>query len=287
MSEWPEVIRFDERRGPRGFELLSLRELYSRNLDELYRPHRLAFCSITIVTAGRLSPTLDFRSHALGVGDILVVAPGQLFSHDPDADVDADHIVFRPEFAFVQHSAAAISAVPVLGVGGAVVHLDDDTRDEFGRITQAMRTEQERPGDDWRDDMLRVLLRQATLLIERAAANTTTHGERDEQRRFALLVAQIDAELASTRAVAFHARRQGTTPEALNRLTQQVANRTCKAVIDERAVLELKRRLVHGAEPVKAIAAALGFSDPTNLVKFFRRHTGETPEAFRQRHRWR
>jgi hypothetical protein len=33
---------------------------------------------------------------------------------------------------------------------------------------------------------------------------------------------------------------------------------------------------------VKALAAQFNFSDPTNLVKFFRLHTGKTPVAFRE-----
>lgn len=47
-------------------------------------------------------------------------------------------------------------------------------------------------------------------------------------------------------------------------------------------ILEAKRRLISGGAPIEALAEALGFSEATNFVKFFRRHTGETPAAFRR-----
>jgi len=35
---------------------------------------------------------------------------------------------------------------------------------------------------------------------------------------------------------------------------------------------------------VKELAAATGFDEPTNLVKFFKHHTGDTPLAWRAAH---
>jgi AraC-like DNA-binding protein len=43
--------------------------------------------------------------------------------------------------------------------------------------------------------------------------------------------------------------------------------------------------LVHSTSTSVAIGELLGFSEPTNFVKFFRRRVGSTPEVFRQTHR--
>ena len=43
--------------------------------------------------------------------------------------------------------------------------------------------------------------------------------------------------------------------------------------------------LVHSNASSVAIGAQLGFTEPTNFLKFFRRLVGETPEAFRRSHR--
>ena len=58
--------------------------------------------------------------------------------------------------------------------------------------------------------------------------------------------------------------------------------RSTKQIIDERVVLEQKRLLAYTGDTVKQIAERTGFAEPTNLVKFFRHHTGETPLEFRR-----
>ncbi|SPE99419.1 DNA-binding transcriptional regulator AraC [Streptomyces sp. MA5143a] len=57
-----------------------------------------------------------------------------------------------------------------------------------------------------------------------------------------------------------------------------------KHVIDARVALEAQRLLAHTDEPVATIARRLGFVEPTNFGKFFTRHSGMTPGAFRQAH---
>jgi AraC-like DNA-binding protein len=48
-------------------------------------------------------------------------------------------------------------------------------------------------------------------------------------------------------------------------------------------LLETKRLLVHGHLTVAGIAEALGFAEPTHLVRFFRRLEGVTPAAYAAR----
>lgn len=55
--------------------------------------------------------------------------------------------------------------------------------------------------------------------------------------------------------------------------------------IDARVVLEAKRLLAHGEDPVARIADRLGFDDASNFVKYFALRAGTTPAAFRHRYR--
>jgi AraC-like DNA-binding protein len=56
-----------------------------------------------------------------------------------------------------------------------------------------------------------------------------------------------------------------------------------KDFIASRINLEAKRLLAHTVLPIAAIGEQLGFQDPTNFVKFFRRAVGCTPGQFRRR----
>jgi AraC-like DNA-binding protein len=59
---------------------------------------------------------------------------------------------------------------------------------------------------------------------------------------------------------------------------------SAKAFLTQRIVLEARRLLVHSTAAVGTISDELGFDEPTNFVKFFRRETGVTPGVFRAEH---
>ena len=46
-------------------------------------------------------------------------------------------------------------------------------------------------------------------------------------------------------------------------------------------MLEAKRLLCHTNISIKEIGYAIGFDEPTNFIKYFRKHTGKTPIDFR------
>ena len=70
----------------------------------------------------------------------------------------------------------------------------------------------------------------------------------------------------------------------LNRLCRRLTGCTAFELIQQRLVLEARRRLVYAGSSVSAIAAELGFKDPAYFSRFFRRHGGLSPNEFRRRH---
>jgi len=45
--------------------------------------------------------------------------------------------------------------------------------------------------------------------------------------------------------------------------------------------LEIKRLLAYSSKSVQEVAFHFGFEEPTNMVKFFKKHTNKTPTQFR------
>lgn len=74
----------------------------------------------------------------------------------------------------------------------------------------------------------------------------------------------------------------GVSVKALSKLAKERYNLSPKAVIDERRVLEMKRLLKGTTIPSKNIAYDMWFDEPTNMVKYFKKHAGMTPNAFRE-----
>ena len=72
------------------------------------------------------------------------------------------------------------------------------------------------------------------------------------------------------------------TPNHLNALVTSLTGKNAGSIIRERVLLEAKRLLTNAAMSVSEIAYDLEFQDNSYFTRFFKRYTGQTPEAFRK-----
>jgi len=80
------------------------------------------------------------------------------------------------------------------------------------------------------------------------------------------------------------AKQLDVSPQTLNAITRKIAGKSASELISEQVILEAKRFLLHSDKHVSEIAFALNFSDPSHFVKYFKKLTRETPQAFRSKY---
>ena len=68
----------------------------------------------------------------------------------------------------------------------------------------------------------------------------------------------------------------------LNEICKSVTGSTAKEVIDNLLILESKRHLAVSDISIKELSYEVGFDEPTNFVKYFKRHTQQSPAQFRK-----
>ncbi len=73
----------------------------------------------------------------------------------------------------------------------------------------------------------------------------------------------------------------GINEKILSKEVKALTGKTPKVYIDSRTILEAKRLLSYSSLSIKEIGYNLGFDEPTNFNKFFRKHTAQTPAQFR------
>jgi AraC family transcriptional regulator, transcriptional activator of pobA len=102
--------------------------------------------------------------------------------------------------------------------------------------------------------------------------------------RLRQLRALIETHYAHHWPVERYARELGLSETSLNRLCRRLSGGTGFDLIQQRLALEARRRLIHLRGSVSGIASALGFKDSAYFCRFFRRHSGVSPNEFRRRH---
>ncbi|MFM8911530.1 MAG: helix-turn-helix domain-containing protein, partial [Flammeovirgaceae bacterium] len=153
---------------------------------------------------------------------------------------------------------------------------------QFADLFKLMETELQNEKDTSQSDMLKHLLHIFLLLSERERRkkdfNEIKKGaDLDHVMLFKDL---LEIHYRKLKHVNDYAKLISVTDKRLNQATKNVFDKSPKQLIDERVVLEAKRLLAHTNESVKEISFAMGFDEPTNFIKFFRKHSQSTPVEF-------
>ncbi len=97
------------------------------------------------------------------------------------------------------------------------------------------------------------------------------------------LLTLIELHFRSQRLLTFYAAKLAMTPDHLNRHVKRMTGITAGQLIRQRVLTEAKRQLAFSSQPINEIAYDLAFADPSHFVRSFRKDTGLTPRAFRER----
>ena len=280
-------IRFHNPRLARvGVDVLNLDELRERAGVGLATPERPNFYMVLLVHAGRGSHMVDFVEYPLERGAVLLVRPGQVQQWHLHKGLHAELVLVSPEALapFIDRADADMKMLslddwpPMLRpqantfaqARSAVATLRADTRDFAGTAMESALTGM----NCW---PCSCAWPESALLAPGRSGPRTAEIHR-------LFLRETEKSLGRRVSVRELARRLGYSESTLTRSCLAVAGHTPKELMDQWIVLEAKRLLVHSQATVGQVSHMLGFSEPTNFVKFFRRFGEVSPSEFRASH---
>jgi AraC-like DNA-binding protein len=260
----------------------------THRLHTTTRPHRHRFYEIIWVVDGAGVHAVDFEEHAIGPQTVFLFSPGQVHVVRVDRPLSGYMLLFTADFLALDSPAAdatnatnATAALPFFrpGVANPVLTLTDGEAQQLRAAAEDLLCEYASSAP-WRREMLRARFQTLLLTLARVARRQPVRAAPTTSTvaRFQALVAE---HFRRVHRVAAYARLLAVTPGHLNDLTRAATGHTASALIDARLVLEAKRLLAHSDATTAEIAAHLGFPDPSYFGRFFRRHAGQSPGAFR------
>ena len=121
------------------------------------------------------------------------------------------------------------------------------------------------------------------LLRQGSGPQRPSNGGEYMQQRLDELLALIELEGSRHKQVGYYAETMHLTAYQLNSISKTVVGKTCSDLINDFIVLEAKRYLLATPSQINQIAGQLGYEDVSYFIRFFKKHTGYSPEAFRNK----
>jgi AraC family transcriptional activator of pobA len=267
-------------------ERFSIYRAENPHLDVL---HGHTFYHLLYFTKGSGSQIIDFEKFEITPGMIYFMKPGQVhqwfFQNEPDGFI----INFSPTFfdsLFVQ--PAAVLQFPFFDSNNPkaqVIQLSAQTRNTvepiFGQII-----EEKQNNLPAKYTLLAALLLKLFVVVARDPNVSPAHSTPPSAYSTTFISFQqlVEQHFRDLHLPKEYAKLLFVTPAHLNQTCQEHTGLTAGVFIRNRILLEAKRLLVNFNLSVADIATQLNFIDNSYFVRFFKKYTGITPEAFRKKY---
>ena len=283
LAAVPIFALYGESERAGGVELVHIEDIRSRSerYDWEISPHLHAgLFQVLVVVAGSARVTLDGVIGEAGPGVAVALPAGVVhaFRFEPGT---AGYVLTVAEtllWRLIEQQGRGLAEN--LLRESALVQLGHDTERVVSLLEQIARESRARePGHA---SVMEWLVASLILMVARHCLGQGTSLDDQRTALFARFRRLLEEHYRSHWTVAAYARALSASETRLDRVCRALAGRSAFDLIQERLVLESRRKLVHVAAPVAMIAYELGFEDPAYFCRFFRRHTGMTPTAFRR-----
>jgi AraC family transcriptional regulator, transcriptional activator of pobA len=263
-----------------SFEFDRLEESYHEY--DSSSPHRHNYYEIIFFNKAGGYHEIDFRQFDITADTIHFISPEQVHLLRRKKDVTGFVLSFTSDLLL-----SISSGQPFLSQFSffttectqPLIIFNSQNRNQFLKIIADIENEFLSDNEN-KKQMLALLIGQLLLFCKRnyPEKESLTPG-RNLTSRFMEL---INAEYRKYKSVSEYADLLHITSGHLNDTVQKQSGRTASELIHDRIVLEAKRLLYHSNHSVKEIAAQLNYEDPSYFTRFFKTHTGKTPEQFRK-----
>lgn len=289
MPEVPKVSFLKAKKTEIEFEIFTLNSLFSRQhklRHPLDKPHRIDFYHILFVTKGTGLHYIDFRPYEYSEGSTLFISKGQVQAFDIDSENDGYLILFTEAFLsknLIHSDVLSFYRLYNYHLHLPVIHPNQTGIDVFNTIISEIYKEYNYPDNFAKEEILRLLLKLLLLKAERIKRTLIPQEKNAEWFiRFGGFQSLLEKHISQIRNANAYAEMMAVSYKHLNEICKSVAGRTAKEVIDSFLILEIKRHLAISNISVKELSYQLGFDEATNFVKFFKKHTGQSPVQFRK-----
>ena len=269
------------------FNLITIHELYSWEIDHsIEKPHRLSFNAIIIMFKGKGIHTVDFVPYSYTKGTVFFITKDQIHNFKINPDSDGYILYFTDNFLTrlimnddlnILHDIFDYIYYP------AKIQLDNDVFDDVLKLIQVIDKEFSIKKDTYKELILRPLLQAMLLKLSRQRLAQELPLEQKDKSLY-LQFKKLSLNHNYTVHVNDYAKKLDVSSKTLTNMLNKYLGKSTKKYLDEHLILQIKRLLLDEHLTIENIADKLCFDEPTNMVKFFKRHEGKTPSEFSKQH---
>lgn len=272
-----------------NFNLIKIEDLLKQDHeDSITKNHKVDFYVLLFITENIGRHSLDFKDYYYSKGTVLSIRKDQMHKFYSNKEVKGFLLFFREEF--LNSYLNEIEVAKTIQMFNEMLispktQLNDTTFSNVGALVNHIQNELLKISDTYSKKIIRSLLHILITLLHRYKAQGYDKLQLSAYlKEFMRFQDLIEKDYFKTKKVLDYANKLGFSTKKLNTIVKFIANKPAKDFIDETVIVKIKRLLLHSNFSVKEIAFKVGFNDPANLYKYFKKNANSTPDAFRKKY---
>ncbi|MFH6970515.1 AraC family transcriptional regulator [Flavobacterium petrolei] len=245
-------------------------------------PHRHNSYVLVFFTKGSGTHEIDFDVFAIQPGSMFFLQPGQMHHWNLSDDVEGFVIFYSQEMYNLYFGQKTIADYPFYS------SVDNKPEMVFGASElkailpyfESLIVETQ-SNQLLKQDKTMNLLDIIHIEIARKYSETHLHEAHSYNVKIKNFEVLLENNFRIEKAPFFYASQLNITLKHLNRICNEMLQKTTTEVITARIILEAKRMLMDKKFTVNEIATELGFDDYSYFTRLFKKHTGMTSKDFR------
>ncbi|MEE9362238.1 MAG: AraC family transcriptional regulator [Cellulophaga sp.] len=264
-----------------NFTIRKLRELLDGK-DMIHELHRHDFYFILILKKGYGNHEIDFFSYDVSDYSAFIVRPGQVHKLELRSDSIGFMIQFNSEFYSPIEKEPNIFLQKASAKNFYQLEESDFTKMNLF-LTSIFNEYQNRPKEY--NEVIKANLRIFFIELIRLRNNNNEILDKKDlyaQEYLEDFFQLLEKNILSKKQVSQYADMLNLSNYQLNAITKKTLEKTASELINEQLILESKRYLLATSNQINQIAYHMGYEDVSYFIRFFKKHTGFSPEVFRQ-----
>ncbi len=266
-------------------EQFSIREvedlLGGKDMDQ--ELHRHDFFYMLALKKGKGKHDIDFTPYTVSDRSVFFMRPGQVHQHTLKAGSIGYLIAFKADFYAPQDKVSS----QLLRRAGHTNRYQFDALgfEKLQSLLTAVFQEYSEKKEAYQE-VIKAILRIFFIELSRQVLPGSGNEPRSyNQERLEEFLKLMEVHSSKHKQVSAYAALMNVSSYQLNAITKAVSGKTASELINDYIILESKRYLLATTNQVNQIAYTLGYEDSSYFIRFFKKHTGYSPEAFRTKFR--
>lgn len=244
-------------------------------------PYRTDFYQIIWFKKGKMTGSVDFEKIEFEPNTITFLNKNKIQSYKDFENVEA--VIFLFTDNFYNNSLASSRHIDRSLVFSDLIENSTikATNPNFSIIENILFDEYFQMDDIISKEILRNQLHSFVLLAEREIQKNHQNKLKNADLNLYLEFKNlINKNYSNHKSVEFYCSQLNITEKSLNRAIKNVSGITAKSIIHHKVLIEAKWLLGNNDSSIKVVSNELGFSEPTNFVKYFKKYMGVSPSEY-------